>query len=117
MPKKNTKVIGEFHTKVVGVTHDNDDGSNRQKILKKCRVGEELQLIHTPIPQDKNAVKVCRRNGQQIGWLSRSVAEEIAPRLRKGGKVRAQISSLTGGGLFFKRTRGCNIKIMKYNLR
>jgi hypothetical protein len=44
------------------------------------------------------------------------VERETAPRLDKGSKVDAEISDLTGGGLIFKTTRGCNIKITKYRL-
>ena len=101
-----------FHTKVVGVTFQNDDGSSRQRILKRCRKGEHLVLVNTPIPEDRNAVAVRRAStGEQLGYLSRELAAEIAPKLRRGVRITAEIASLTGGGLIFKRTRGCNIKI------
>lgn len=70
-----------FMTKIVGVVHKNNDGTSRQEILKKCKRGEKLTLIHEPIPQDENAVKVCRENGEQIGWLSQILAAEIPPDL------------------------------------
>lgn len=104
-----------FYTKVVGVTFPNDDGSSRQQILKRCRRGEYLTLVYSPVPQDRNAVKVCRAStGEQIGWLSRELAAEIGPLLKKGRRFDARIASLTGGGLIFKRTRGCNIEITEY---
>ena len=32
-----------FYTKIVGVTFDNSDGTNRQKVLARCRNGERVQ--------------------------------------------------------------------------
>lgn len=108
----------EFHTKVVGVTHRNSDGTDRQRLLKKCKRRERLVLVReTNNPHDSNAVKVCRSNGGQLGYLSRDVANQIAERLDKGLDVIAEITSLTGGGLIFNRTRGCNIKITMQMLR
>ena len=102
-----------FYTKIVGVTYPNDDGTSKQKILAKCRIGENLILKHTPIPEDDNAVKVLRKNGDQIGWLSSAVAREISALLDQGCRVDAVISDLTGGTKD-KPTRGCNINVTKY---
>lgn len=109
--------LNPFFTKVAGVTRKNTDGTDRQKILKNCKRGEQLRLIHEPIPQDKNAVKVCRENGEQIGWLNSILAAEIAPRLDKGSKVDAEISEITGGGFFSGKDYGCNIKLTKYSMK
>lgn len=106
-----------FFSKVAGVMYKNDDGTDRQKILKDCKAGEKLVLIHQPIREDKNAVKVCRENGQQIGWLNSILAAEIAPRLDKGSKVDVEISEITGGGFLSSKPRGCNIRITKYSMR
>ncbi len=100
-----------FHTKVVGVTFNNDDGTSRQKILRKCRVGESVRLIRWPMKKHPNAVKVMRETGEQLGYLSSEVAESLVPDMDKGAKLEAKISFLTGGGLLLKRTRGCNIRI------
>lgn len=103
--------IRPIHTKVVGVTFRNDDGSSRQRILKACREGEMLKLVKRPSGGDRNAVAVCRKNGQQLGNLRRELAAELAPLLDKGVELQAEITDLTGGGTFRKRTRGCNICI------
>jgi len=62
---------GKFYSKVVGVTYDNPDGSSRQAIIARCRLGEQLILEAEPDNQhDPNAVKVLRTNGQQLGtWV------------------------------------------------
>ena len=110
-----------MYAKIAGVTMSNEDGSSRIDILAKCKAGEELQLIREPDnPYDKNAVKVCRMNGEQLGFIPKEIAESnIAPRLDKGWKVTAKIANITGGKTGFFRTitgtakprTGCNIEI------
>lgn len=104
----------QFYSKIAGVTFKNDNGTERQSILKKCRSGEKLKLKHIPVKQDKNAVAVFRLNGEQLGNLNRDLAEEISKELDKGKMVKAFISELTGGTGEHK-TIGCNLKIIKYN--
>jgi hypothetical protein len=59
-----------FYQQVHGVKFKNDDGSSRQQIIKACSVGEELDLVPEPDNRyDSDAVKVCRQNGQQLGYL------------------------------------------------
>lgn len=58
-----------FYSQVHGMLHENKDGSRRQDIISRCRVGEELDLIPEPDnPFDSSAVKICRKNGEQIGY-------------------------------------------------
>ena len=55
---------------VAGVSYDNDDGSSRQTIISRCKPGETLMLIREPDNKfDAGAIKVTRRNGQQIGYV------------------------------------------------
>ncbi len=104
-----------FHTKVVDVTHPNPDGTSRQQIIRRCRRGEALLLVREPDNLfDSNAVKVCRETGEQIGYLYREVAEEVAPLLDAGKRVEAVISSLTGGGWFSGKSPGVNLLITKH---
>ncbi len=103
--------IKEFHTKLVGVTHDNDDGTSRQKIIRRCRIGENLKLVWQPNNlYDSNAVAICRESGEQVGWLSRTVAEEIVRRGKEGEQFSIEISDLTGGTRS-RPTLGVNVKI------
>ena len=62
--------INSYHTKIVGVTFKNDDGSDRQRIIRDLTrngmlsIGTELQLIHDPTnPYDKNCIRVVAMNG------------------------------------------------------
>jgi hypothetical protein len=104
--------VRHFFTKVVGVTHPNKDGSDRQAIIGRCRRLESLELDHEDDnPYDPNAVAACRLNGEQIGYLSRELASEIVCNSNKGNVYAAFVANITGGtdGC---RTRGVNVLII-----
>ncbi len=101
-----------FYSKIVGVTYKNADGSDRQKLIKRCQVGEALFLLRDEENQhDSNAVAVCRKSGEQLGHLSREVAVDVAAHIESGGIAIAEIIDLTGGGLFSGKSRGVNIRV------
>ena len=87
-------VTYQIVTKIVGVTYD-----NRQTVIGKLQVGEEVRLIRDPQNQfDRNAIRVVNLHGQQCGFLSRDLAAKLAdPFDRFGGPVKAIVLSLTGG--------------------
>jgi hypothetical protein len=71
--------------RVVGVTHKNRDGSDRQRILKSSRPGMRVTIAREPDnPVDPNAVAVRIAGGQQIGYLAAEVAQWVAPWLGSG---------------------------------
>jgi HIRAN domain len=71
--------------RVVGVTHKNRDGSDRQRILKSCRPGMRVTIAGEPDnPVDPMAVAVRIAGGQQIGYLSAEVAQWVAQWLGSG---------------------------------
>ena len=104
-----------FHAKVVGVSHKNPDGSSRQKIIGRCRVGERLFLIPEPAnPYDPEAVKVCRQNGEQVGYLEAiRTAGEISRLIGRGGRAEAEIADIMGGGA--GKHLGIVIRITKFD--
>lgn len=112
----NRKPIKEFYSKVVGVTFKNDNGSDRQAILKKCRQGEKLHLVHKPTAEYPEAMAVCRANGEQLGHLKTEVAEEVLEALEEGIAVGCEMSELTGGTKD-RPTRGCNILVCFWDLK
>lgn len=90
--------VQHFFTKVVGVTHSNDDGSNRQTIIATCMPAEKLILEHDESNRfDPNAVRVSRMNGQQIGFLREELAEEVVSKSRGGHRYAAFVTQVTGG--------------------
>jgi hypothetical protein len=45
----------------------------RQRMIRKCSIGERLQLVPEPgNPSNKRAVGVFRQSGEQVGYLPRS---------------------------------------------
>ncbi|HVW08856.1 MAG TPA: HIRAN domain-containing protein, partial [Bryobacteraceae bacterium] len=78
-----------FYSKLVGVTHDNDDGVNRQFIIRSCLPGDRLRLVRQPNnPYDNNAVFVTRQNGDGLGYLDRRTCDHPHKR-RKAHLSRA----------------------------
>ena len=82
-------------TKVVGVTFE-----GRQEVVARLKEGDRVWLDQEPDnPYDKNAITVCRSNGEQIGYLNRYLAASIVPFFRAYGyPVKGKVTTLTGSG-------------------
>lgn len=102
--------IRSFNIGITGESFFNEDGSNRQEILRRCKVGEQLHLIHEPIPQDINAVKVCRMNGEQIGYIPQYASAEFATIIQRNIKQDIEISEIKSGQYI-----GCRLKVTRYD--
>lgn len=102
-------LVDRIHTKVVGVTFDNDDGTNRQSILALCSGGDEIALRYFDY-HGAPAYAVMSQYGQ-IGNLSADLAKSIDT-IYDGCVVHGSITSRTGGcnGSFY----GCNILLEIY---
>lgn len=88
-----------FFAQVAGESHRNDDGSDRQTIIQRCRVGELLALEHEPDnPHDINAIRVLRRSREQIGYLTREFAGEVVSRSAKGWRFHAIVAGFGRAG-------------------
>lgn len=93
------EAIRHFHARVVGVSHANEDGTSRQRIIARCSQWEVLKLRHEcDNPIDRNAVAVLRANGEQLGYLDRDLAEEIAKRLESGWRYFPMIKEIRTDG-------------------
>jgi hypothetical protein len=100
-----------FHSKIAGVSH-----GNRQRLLAECHVGERLRLVAEPDnPVDPNAIKVCRKNGAHLGYLTAHLAERMTQGQERLSDFVVEISELTGGTRG-KPTRGANLKFVRYNV-
>ena len=87
-----------YDSKVVGVSQNNDDGSSRQEIIKR-EVEEEDVLFLEAEPTnmyDKNAVKVLSKNRNQIGYLSRDLAEKMKPCIENSAEMYIKASWVSG---------------------
>ena len=94
-PRCSGMALDHFFGQVAGESRRNDDGSDRQAIIARCRVGELLRLEHEPDnPHDINAIRVLRQNGEQIGYLEREFAGQVVSRTAKGYVFRAAIAGI-----------------------
>ena len=99
----------QIFTKVVGVTFDNPDGTNRQHLIASLNDNSQIFIKRDYANfYDPNAIMVMNFQGQQIGYVSRDVASQLAPQMDSGKEIYAKIACLTGGGTY---TFGVNIKI------
>ncbi len=97
----------EIHTKLVGQTFCR--GSKARIIT--CREGDTLTLLREKDNKfDANAVEVYAGSGR-VGYLSKKMAETIAPLMDKGIKVEATVTCVTG---LHEKTQGLNM-LVKYD--
>jgi hypothetical protein len=109
-PQREQKMLAaisptsSFYTKIAGVTFMNDDGSWRQEVITRCRIGKALKLVRNPEDEfDPAAVKVMRVNGEQLGHVPAHVSRGgdpsgLADRMDGGQEYQCRISEITGGG-------------------
>ena len=84
--------------KVAGVTFPNDDGSERQAIIRRCKSGERLILRHEPDNEySEFAIQVLRENGEQLGHAPEYLAERICQEFESGYQAVGFLKSVTGG--------------------
>jgi hypothetical protein len=77
-----------FFLQIHGIYHRNNDGSSRQKVIRSCAPGEILQFVSEPDNHyDPNAIKACRSNGQQLGYLDSGNAARISHDMTTGWTI------------------------------
>lgn len=103
-------VVSDFHTKVVGVTFKNDDGSDRQTIISQCKAGQDVVFKPTPSKKYPDAIGVFTSSGKQLGNVSADLAGDL---LKKYGNnpMQVTIAGITGGG---DNNYGCNLHVVIY---
>jgi hypothetical protein len=81
-----------FYGHVAGESFRNDDGTSRQAAIQRCEVGELLRLEPEPDnPHDRNAIRVLRGTGEQIGYIERQLAAQLAS---EDGEYYAAVASV-----------------------
>ncbi|WP_027001298.1 HIRAN domain-containing protein [Hugenholtzia roseola] len=112
-PAKNTKALKPIQTKVMGVRYANPDGSERQKIIAKCKKGDKLLLLPDPLNRyDKDAIKITTLRDEIIGYLDADLALEVRRRLEEGLLVKASICQI------YKNKEGLlqvEVELVKYS--
>ncbi len=97
-----------IRTKIVGVTFQNDDGSNRQDILSYLRPGDTLTLCDMSSARFPEAIGVFDAYGQQCGNISKQLALDLRARYAGWEQYPVTVLQVTGGGA---ENLGCNIQI------
>jgi len=89
--------IGEadrFFTKLAGVTFE-----GRQAVVARLSPGTPLRLERQPTNEyDPNACALFDPLGDQVGFLNRTLAAELAPVMDGGVEYDAEVADVTGGG-------------------
>src|SRR5262249_21740741 len=99
---------GTIRSKVVGVTFANDDGSDRQTIIRRfCRAGKSLEVRPEPEnPHSSNAIGLWVKGRRfivlpaqyQIGHINDELVGELRQDLDQGCQISVRILNVTGGG-------------------
>lgn len=103
--KARLTTASKYLLNVAGVSFSNEDGSDRQTIISRCRPGECLLLIREPDNKfDPAAIKVTRLSGQQLGYIPSQVtgggnSNGLAGKIDTGTKYRCRIADIIGGEL------------------
>lgn len=105
LTKDGERLLNTIRTKVVGVTFDNEDGTNRQDLLKTLHGGEQITI--EPYQYKQEPAAYVKHNGRVLGNLSAELAAELDRKYRDA-KVTAVVTEITGGD---DLTYGCNIEI------
>ena len=101
----------DFHTKVVGVSFNNKDGSSRQDIIKSCRSGEEIYLKPTPSKEFPDAIGVFTKAGKQLGFVNADLAKDLKEKYPTN-PMSCAISDIHGGE--DDKKLGVNLHIVIY---
>lgn len=100
-----------IHSKIAGVSFNNDDGSSRQQIIQTfCNAGDELTLKREPNnPYGRgNAIAVHLSTGPQLGYIEHGLSRDLAPKIDAGTRLRVTIAAVTAAD---KSTLGVDIAI------
>ncbi len=96
----------EIETKVVGVTFE-----NRQSVIRQMRAGERVYLCREPDnPHDRNAIRVERQTGEQVGYIARHEAAALALAFDAYGRPIAAVVTAITGATYHDSSLGVRIR-------
>lgn len=65
--------MNAIEIKAVGVTFPNEDGTNRQELLKELRKHDPIQLVEEPWNvADPNAIAIKNKRGEVLGYVGKN---------------------------------------------
>ncbi len=100
-----------FYLHVHGIYFRNKDGSSRRHVIRQCKAGDPLLLVPEPDnPHDPNAIKVCRKNGDTLGYISRVKATRLIMDISTGWTFRVTVDEIYSFD-DKPQDRGCRIRM------
>ena len=99
------KIAETIRTKLVGVTFDNEDGENRQDILRSMTGNENITVEKYTFNGEPAAY--VKWGNKILGNLAADLAKSLE-RKYPGARYNAEILEISGGGV---QTFGCNIEL------
>jgi hypothetical protein len=103
-----SSMMQSYKVRIKGVSHDNMDGTNRQTILTRCKIGDEVKLTREPENlNDKVAIAVYWRS-EKLGYVPAG-DERLAIHMDAGFEVFAHIVAIDGGPSTMDRCAGGGI--------
>lgn len=87
-------MIKNVKLKVVGVTFANDDGTNRQSIIKGLSKTDNITIRRDPTNKyDTNAIAVWSDKGQ-AGYIGKDYSSILAPMMDAGVQFKVTIADV-----------------------
>lgn len=88
-----TTAIRKWDINVSGVTFQNDDGTSRQKLISKMKVGEPI-LFSTYTYKGKPAVYILNSRRQIVGNVPAENSVEITNKLKDNRIQKAEVEKI-----------------------
>jgi hypothetical protein len=82
----------QFTADLAGASYPNRDGSSRQQIVRQCRCPEKLVMVHEEGNRhDKHALKLLRKNGDQLGYVPQEWSKIIVEGFKNCGRCNYSV--------------------------
>lgn len=110
VPSFGKSVLWTVDKSIMGSTYPNPDGSDRQAIIKKLKVGEPITFMPAPIKDYPDLIGAFTKKGKQIGSVPYDVVNIIKDNYA-GYPMSAQVKEVTYYGDHYL----CYVTINVYN--
>jgi len=104
---KVNKLYGLYYQKIVAVTFDNEDGTNRQDLINKLNPGDRLYFEQdVDNPNDDYAIAILNVFDEKVGYLAEQYSQEISIRIDEGFQYFVCVEEIVG-----EEYIGCVMKV------
>ncbi|GAC1415867.1 MAG: hypothetical protein NVSMB62_04560 [Acidobacteriaceae bacterium] len=82
-----------FVYRLMGFNLRNEDGSRRQRYIRRCKPLDRLQLVSAPTLSDLKAIGVADAKGRQLGYLDRRCASQVRTAIKNGNRFDVLVAA------------------------